>query len=307
MTSTKSLGEAFAASPHARPVTKGQSGQEVHLDVDLKALFSTTTGWTPDTRRDPGAVPFATRPLSLLDLIPTTSTGSDPVTFMEETTFTNNAAEAAEGALYGEAALAYTEKTSKAAKVSVWLPVTDEALEDVDDLAQLIDQRLSFMIRQRLEAQILVGNGTAPNLRGILNVAGIQTQAKGVDSTATALRKAITKVQTPGEAVPDLQVLHPTDAEELDLAGATDPVTPYVAGSGIWQTPKVVTAGITLGTGLVGDFTNFCALRIKRGITLKVSNSHGTFFAEGKQAIRADIRAAFIVYRPAAFVSVTGI
>ena len=32
-----------------------------------------------------------------------------------------------------------------------------------------------------------------------------------------------------------------------------------------------------------------------------------TFFVEGKQAIRADMRVALVVYRPAAFCTVTGI
>lgn len=303
---TKSIGEAFVASGAAHPQTKGKSGPAVEVPVDVKTLL-TTTGWVPDTRREAARVPIASRPLSVLDLIPTTGTDSDPVPYMEETTYTNTASETAEGGLYPEAALAYTERSSKAGKVTVWLPVTDETLEDEDGLPAWLDQRLGFMVRQRLEAQILVGNGTAPNLRGILNVVGIQTQAKGTDSTATALRKAITKVRTPGEAVPDLQILNPTDGEELDLAGSADPVTPYVAGGDVWKIPRTESTALTLGTGLVGDFANFTALRVKRSLTIKVSNSHSTMFVEGKQAIRADLRAAFIVYRPPAFVTVTGI
>jgi HK97 family phage major capsid protein len=64
---------------------------------------------------------------------------------------------------------------------------------------------------------------------------------------------------------------------------------------------------LTVSAALVGDVANYCALRVKKGITLSVSNSHSTFFLEGKQAIRAEIRAALVVYRPAAFVTITGI
>jgi len=40
---------------------------------------------------------------------------------------------------------------------------------------------------------------------------------------------------------------------------------------------------------------------------IQVTNSHSTFFIEGKQAIRADIRVVMIVFRPEAFSTITGI
>jgi hypothetical protein len=40
---------------------------------------------------------------------------------------------------------------------------------------------------------------------------------------------------------------------------------------------------------------------------VQISNNHSTYFIEGKQAARADMRVALIVYRPAAYVTVTGL
>ena len=40
---------------------------------------------------------------------------------------------------------------------------------------------------------------------------------------------------------------------------------------------------------------------------MQVSNSHDVFFTSGKQAVRADMRLAFVVYRPSAFCLTTGI
>ncbi|MCH7801648.1 MAG: phage major capsid protein [Chloroflexi bacterium] len=59
------------------------------------------------------------------------------------------------------------------------------------------------------------------------------------------------------------------------------------------------------GQGLVGDFRNFVQLFERRGVTVKVSDSHSDFFIKGKQAIRADMRVALVIYRPAAFVELT--
>ena len=46
---------------------------------------------------------------------------------------------------------------------------------------------------------------------------------------------------------------------------------------------------------------------MRSGIEVKVSDSHDDYFVKGKQAIRADLRAALCVYRDAAFCEVTGI
>jgi hypothetical protein len=40
---------------------------------------------------------------------------------------------------------------------------------------------------------------------------------------------------------------------------------------------------------------------------VQISNSHSTYFIEGKQATRADMRVALIVYRPARLRHVTGL
>lgn len=310
MSTKSSIGRQFTARRGAaRPLTKGKAGPEVVLpDVDVKTLMTTTAGYVTETQRDGHVVPMANRTPTMLDRVlaaPTNSATSYP--YMEETTYTNNAAEVSEGGTYGEAALAYTERTATIAKVAVWLPVTDEQLEDEEGLAEHLDQRLGFMLRQRLELQMLVGNGTAPNLRGILNVVGIQTQAKGADSAVVAIRKAKTKVQVPGYGVPDLVVINPTNSEAIDLAAATDATAPFVVTNDVWQVPRQETDAITLGTAVVGDFANYSGLRVKKGITLQVTNSHGTFFTEGKQAVRAEIRVAFPIFRPAAFCTVTGL
>jgi len=309
----KSFGQLFTESASYKNRTNGV-GPETKLDIELKTLFQTTAGFDPEEVRSGRIVESAQRPVQVMtaDLIPQTTTGQSAVTYMEETTFTNNAAETAEGGTYPEAALALTEQSSVVRKVAVFLPVTDEQLEDEPQARGYVDNRLPFMVRQRLDLQLLVGNGTAPNLRGILNVVGIQTQAKGADPTPDAVYKAMTKVRVTGQAMPDASVFHPNDWQDIRLLRTADGLyiwgNPSDAGpERIWGLRVVQAQALTENTGLVGDFQNFSELAVRRGIDVQVSNSHGTFFIEGKQALRADIRAAFVVYRPAAFCTVTGI
>ncbi|MGL5908603.1 MAG: phage major capsid protein, partial [Phycicoccus sp.] len=75
----------------------------------------------------------------------------------------------------------------------------------------------------------------------------------------------------------------------------------------IWGLQVVRAQALTENTGLVGDFANFAELAVRRGIDVQISNSHSTYFTEGKQAIRCDMRAALVVYRPTAFCTVTGV
>jgi HK97 family phage major capsid protein len=307
----QSVGELFVKSK-AYKARSGPIGPEASIDVDLKTLMTTTAGWDPEETRNGRLVDIVTRPIQVADLIPQTTTSQGAVQFMEETTFTNAAAEVAEGGTYPEAALALTEQTSIVRKIAVFLPVTDEQLEDEPRTRGYIDNRLPFMIRQRLDLQILVGNGTAPNLRGILNTVGIQTQAKGADPTPDAIYKAIVKVEVTGGASANAVVMNPTDWQGVRLLRTADGIyiwgNPSDAGpERIWGLRVVRAQAETAGTALVGDFANFVELAVRRGIDVQVSNSHSTFFVEGKQALRADIRAALVVYRPVAFCTVTGL
>jgi len=307
----KSFGELFTESV-AYKNRNGSVGPEAKLDIELKTLMATTAGFAPETTRTGRVVPFATRPVQVTDIIPMTTTSQAAVVYMEETTFTNAAAETAEGGSYPEAALALTEQSSTVRKIAVYLPVTDEQLEDEPQVRGYIDNRLPFMIRQRLDSQILVGNGTAPNLRGLLNVAGIQTQAKGADTTPDAVYKAINKVRTVGFAEPNAVIMHPNDWQDIRLLRTADGIyiwgNPADAGpERIWGLTVAQAIGITENTGVVGDFANFAELAVRRGVDVQVSNSHSTYFVEGKQAMRADMRAALVWYRPTAFCTVTGI
>lgn len=309
--SEKSIGELFTQSD-AYKMKSGRVGPEVSLDVHLKTLMTTSAGWDPEEIRNGKVVEYATRPIQVADLIPQTETSQSAVQYMEETTFTNAAVETAEGGTYQEAALALTEQSSLVRKIAVFLPITDEQLEDEPQARGYVNNRLPFMVKQRLDSQILVGNGTAPNLRGILNVSGIQTQAKGSDPTPDAIYKGIVKVETVGQAVANAVVFNPTDWQAVRLLRTADGLyiwgNPSDAGpERIWGLTVVRAQAETAGTAIVGDFQNFIELAVRRGIDVQVSNSHSTYFVEGKQALRADMRAALVVYRPAAFCTVTGL
>lgn len=315
----KSMGQLFVESPmyEAAKLRKQDAGDlagraEQMIGIrPANATFLTTAGWAPQTLRTGREVDFATRPIEVTDQLPVFPTSQAAIVYMEETTFTNAGAERAESASYAESALALTQRSVTVRSIGTSLPVTDEQLADVDGIAAYLDQRLGFMVRQRLDSQILVGDGVAPNLQGTLNVAGIQTQAKGADPTPDALYKAMTLVMATGRAQPSAAFIHPLDWQDIRLLRTADGI--YIWGSPadagperVWGLPVVVTTAVTQNTGIVGDYARFAGLHVRSGLDVQTGFVNNDFL-QGRVTIRAGIRAAVVHYRPSAFCSVTGI
>ncbi|KKK98624.1 hypothetical protein LCGC14_2640920, partial [marine sediment metagenome] len=75
----------------------------------------------------------------------------------------------------------------------------------------------------------------------------------------------------------------------------------------IWGLPVVQNESLTENTGLVGSFEPaWISLFERRGVVIE-RGFVGTQFTEGKQTIRGSMRAALVVFRPAAFATVTSI
>lgn len=283
---------------------------------DFKAIKATITlgDIAPVSTRTPAIVPSAQERFTVSDLILEGTIDGKTYSYMEETTFTNAAVETAEDTAKPESTLDFTERTDSLVKIATWIPATDEVLDDNAGFESYVKGRLVYMVEQRREQQILVGDGTLPNLSGITDRSGIQTQAKGADPTPDAFYKAMVKVMTTGDADPTGHVINPLDWQDIRLLRTADGI--YIWGSPseagperLWGLPVRVTSAMTQNTGLTGAFTPFAQVFRKpgAGITVAVSTEHSTFFTENKVAILAEERLLLAVYRPAAFCTVTGI
>jgi len=280
-------------------------------DVDVKTLLQTTLGLPPAVQHTGRLVGAPTRPIQILDLIPMIPTTQPAIVYWEETLRTHSAAERAEAGTYAEDAYEWIERQAPVRSIGTSIPFTDEQLEDVAQAQGYLNARLPFGVRQRLDGQVLTGTGTSPALRGILNTAGIQTQAKSTDPTFDAVHKAMTKIRVTGRANPAGIFMHPNDWEAIRLTRTADGI--YIMGNPadpgpmqLFGVPVAIGDAITENTGLVGDFPTYCYLGERRGVQIETGYV-GDQFKEGKRTIRASVRVAFVVTRPSAFCTVTGI
>jgi HK97 family phage major capsid protein len=308
----KSWAQRFVESKEFKTGRSTRTNVPLMLDIDIKTLMTTAAGFAPESVRSGLVVDKATRPIQVLDLIPTFAINQAAFVYMEETTRTHSAAEKGEGVAYAESAFAYTQRTSTVRKITDSIPVTDEQLDDEMQVRGILEQRLAFGLRQRLDGQILVGDGIAPNLLGINNVSSIQTQAKSTDPTIAAFLKALTKVRFTGRATPTGAVFHPNDWQDVLLTQNANGDflfgNPFMGAgpTSLFGIPVALSDAQTENTALIVDFANFTMLHDRKGVSVMLGYVADQF-KEGEQTLRAEMRVAFTVTRAAAVCTLTGI
>ena len=335
----KTLGEKFTSSEEFRGWLSSvapsgriaESAKGLHSPAVAFGMKDLVTGASPtsggalvsnDWRGLLDGLSQFQRPLTIVDLITRGATQSDTVEYARVTGFTNNAAPVPEASTAGaipdpdatntaglkpESGLALEKVTAAVKTIAHWLPATKRALSDAAQIRTLIDQFLRYGLEEVLEDQVLTGDDTGENFEGILSVSGTQGQAWDTDLLTTT-RKARTLVRTVGRARPTAFVFHPNDNERIDLlknsngdfyfGGPTsNPSAP------LWGLPRVESEAMPEGTGMVADW-RMAVLWDREEAAIQVSDSHADFFVRNLVAILAEMRAAFGVIRPKAFVEI---
>lgn len=321
----KSLADHFVKSGMAAKVALAkQAGGKFSISgPEFKAATdpTLTTGITI-----PGAfgqvVQTRYRRLTIADLLASGTLTGNSITYWTQGTVTGDFTSVAEGALKPSLNFAFSQVVESLTKVAGITKVSDEMAEDADFLVSVIKSQLLLRLGVVEEDQLLNGNGTAPNLRGLLNRSGIQTYATAAGYTAKkgldGIFHATNMVRTGAYAEPDGIVINPADYEVLRLG--VDANTQYYGGGpftgaygstgletqpGLWGMPTVVTPAIAAGTVLIGAFNSSAQVFRKGGVRVEATNSNEDDFKYNRVAIRAEERIALAVYVPPALVKVT--
>jgi HK97 family phage major capsid protein len=316
----KSFGEQFVSNPEMKSflekVSKSNQNFGTSPQVEMKAIITglsdTSAGSLVTADRD-NAVDYLrfVKPLTLRDLVTTIRTTSDLVEFVRMTAFTNAAAPVAEATTISDGAkpassmaLEVVQETVK--NIAHIDYITRRALADAPQVMDIVNYMMRYGLEETLNTQMITGSGSGENLRGVLNQTGISTQAFDTDILTTA-RKARTKVKTLGRATPTAYVMNPSDWEAFDLTqdaearyyfgGPTSAAQPR-----LWGVPVIEDEGMTAGTLVVADW-KLARLYDRQQATVYISDSNRDLFERNILTILAELRVAFGLVRPQAFVT----
>jgi HK97 family phage major capsid protein len=291
-----------------------QAGRSKAVEIEVRTLLDGTGTGVFRPVGQPVLNPNGVdrRRLFVRDLLSGGQTGLSSVPYIREVsprTSETGATTVAEGAAKPEVGMAFVQADAPVRKIAAWIPATSEALADAPTLRSYIDARLAYMLAVREEDQVLNGNGSAPNLTGIRNTTGLQTQAGTAGDNATSLANAIAKIElVDGE--PDGVAMNPTDFWAMVTRRGGDghyDVDPFVDPARLtpWGLPAVRTRSLAAGTAIVGAWRIGAQLLDREQTTIRVGEQHADYFVYNKVAILAEERVALLNHRPDYFVEVT--
>lgn len=325
---SKDFADLFQESNLAAQLKAGNKGYE--QEFPMGAFFKAITGEDASLAGVDVDYPVRADRISLFvdelfqqpniaALIPQTTTTSNSIEYVTED-YTSAAAETAEGATIAEATADFALATSAVRKIAVAVEATEEVLSDVGLLRGLVQGRLRADLLRREDLQILKGNGTPPNLDGIIGFTGVGNEnyslAAGTDAFLEAIFKASTTVR---EAFlnPSVAVMNAGSWETLRLEKASTggsyllgPVSDAVPAR-IWGLRVVINQNMddnliaTEVPVLVGDFAGGALIARNGGVTVSVTDSHASNFTADVLTFKASMREALIIHRGPAFATVT--
>jgi HK97 family phage major capsid protein len=221
---------------------------------------------------------------------------SNQAEWVQQGTVEGSAANTAEGAAKSQLSWSYAVASAKVQKITDYVKITTEMLDDVPGMMGEIDSELTYKIDLQEESQLLSGTGVSPYLYGITSYAQTLDLAS-LAGTITApnyfdvLGADITQIRVngKGELAANAIVLNPVDIF-LMIHSTKDttndyvkPITviPNVSGNGlgqvyIWGVPVIESDTMPAGSYLVADMSRF-NIRDKSGLQIQLGYENDDF------------------------------
>lgn len=302
--------KAFAdkTARHARIETKntilGESGSPQNPTNDIAPLQTMV-----------GVASGAFRALSFLDFVPRGIATSNTVHYTREASWSNGAAETREGAQKPEATATFEGIDSPVRTIPHFIKASRQVLDDAPAFSAYLQSRMLHGVQQRLEAQIIAGNGTSPNLAG-MGATGNHTALTVVtsDNDFDAASRAKYQVVA-SDFTPSAYLINPEDWRRMEIkkSGISGDETPLAGGGAVisylaggmqpmlWGLPVIASNNVP-----AGEFYCFAQdslmLFERQGAVVELFDQDGDNVQTNLITIRAEGRWAFAVFQPAAVV-----
>lgn len=318
----------------AEPETPKSLGQTVIADEGLKKAIELTGGgrmnytvrvkgslWSFAERKDitglspmlpqviPGVAMGPRLPFGVRTLVPQGSTTAGAAEYVEETSFTNNAAAVAEGAAKPKSDKVFTPKILPVQTIAHYFKVSRQTMNDLPAVAAAIENNGIYGVQVVEDDELLNGSGVAPHLKGFNTVA---TAGAAVDpgppvpTAIDALGQSYFSLASKGY-LPDGAVLNPADWGAVALMRNSlgnylfaNPVD-YSATPRIWGMRLVLSAKEAAGSYLVGAFGGNSQILDREEVNVRIAEQNEDDFIKNMMTVLVEERLVLLIFTAAAF------
>ncbi|AKR48588.1 capsid protein [Acetobacter pasteurianus] len=315
----KSVGQYVIDSEEVKSILQENGAWTGRTRIELKNITSAVAGTSGTglvvADRVAGIVAPPQRKLVVRDLLMPGNTSSNAIDYVKETGFTSNAAEVAEnpGVAKPKSDITFDLENLPVRTIAHFVLASVQVLADAPMLASYINGRLIYGLKLREDNQLLNGDGTGVNLKGLMAQATGYAQPSGVKvESATmidTLRLAMLQA-TLAEYPATGHVLNPTDWASIELT--KDSQSRYVfanpvglASPTLWGLPVAESLSMAAGNFLTGALQYAAQVFDREEAAVAISTEDSDNFQKNMVTIRAEERLALAVYRPEALIKGT--
>lgn len=301
----ETAGAEFIKSDAFKQLVAGNT-QRARIEVKNTVTSGTTTVFPQQMA---GIISGDFKPLTIRQLFRAIPVASNMVNSLREASWTNDAAEVSQGAAKPESDITFEQYNVPITTVAHWIKVSNQLLADAPAVVAYIDTRLRDGLAQRIDAQLLNGNGTSPNLSGITDSGNYTAYtATSGDLLVDAINRAKYALWAKGYA-PDAVIVNPADWGTMERtreynAGGIQGSYLYgmpgvAAGVNPFGVRIVLSNNMAAGNFAIGAFDMACALYNRQGATVEMGYVNADF-TNNLVTIRAEERLGLGVEKPSA-------
>ncbi len=257
------------------------------------------------------------RSVHIRTLLPIGNTDAQTIRFPKESAYDDGAAATAQGSTLGASDFDITATSVNVEKIGTFMRITEEMLNDTPGLSSYLSARVPSKVLSVEDNEIISGDGSSPNLDGLLTDGTAFTTSSGglfyqaiesaneFDVIVVALNQlALLNYQA------DTILMNPTDFHKIVLLKST--ANEYLRNqiiTGIQPTvngvPITLSTAMPAGKFLVGNLAQATQLWVRDGLGIEFSREDSTNFRDGFVTVKAQERVALTTYSPNAIVQGT--
>jgi HK97 family phage major capsid protein len=299
-TAPKSAAEEFVASEQYKQLVAGNT-QRARMQLKNTVTSGSTTVF-PDQK--PGIITGNFAPLTIRAVMPSIAVSTNMVNALRELAWTNDAAEVDQAAAKPESDVTFEQYNVPISTVAHWIKISNQLLADAPAVVAYIETRLRDGLAQRIDAQLLNGNGTAPNLSGLTDAGNFTAYTPvAADLLSDAINRAKYQLWALGN-MPDTVIVNPADWGALERKREGAATGPYLyglpgtaAGMNPFGVQVVLSNNMAVGKFLIGALRTSAVLYNRSGAVVEMGYVNDDF-TKNLVTIRAEERLGLGTERP---------